>query len=47
MAWLPILPKEDTQLWVRIVFAVGVTLVIWLMYVQLFGMELPVGELFE
>ena len=39
--------KIETKLWVRIVFAVGVTLVIWLMYVQLFEMELPVGELFE
>ena len=39
--------KAQTKLWVRIVFAIGVTLVIWLMYVQLFGMELPVGELFE
>ena len=39
--------RADTQLWVRIVFAVGVTLVIWLMYVQLFDMELPIGELFE
>lgn len=39
--------KAETKLWVRIVFAVGVTLVIWLMYVQLFDMELPIGELFE
>ena len=39
--------KIETKLWVRVVFAVGVTLVIWLMYVQLFDMELPVGELFE
>ena len=39
--------KVETKLWVRIVFAVGVTLVIWLMYVQLFEMELPIGELFE
>lgn len=39
--------KVETRLWVRIVFAVGVTLVIWLMYVQLFDMELPIGELFE
>ena len=39
--------KAQTKLWVRIVFAVGVTLVIWLMYVQLFDMELPIGELFE
>ena len=39
--------KAETKLWVRIVFAIGVTLVIWLMYVQLFDMELPIGELFE
>ena len=39
--------KVETKLWVRIAFAVGVTLIVWLMYVQLFEMELPVGELFE
>ena len=39
--------KAQTKLWVRIVFAIGVTLVIWFMYVQLFDMELPIGELFE
>ena len=37
----------ETKLWVRIVFALVVTGVIWAMYVPLFGMELPVGELFE
>jgi hypothetical protein len=37
----------ETKLWVRIVFALAVTFVIWFMYVQLFGMELPVGSLFE
>ena len=39
--------KVETKLWVRIVFALVVTGVIWAMYVPLFGMELPVGELFE
>ncbi len=39
--------KAETKLWVRIVFSVAVTLVIWLMYVVLFEMELPVGALFE
>ncbi|MBQ8093555.1 MAG: tripartite tricarboxylate transporter TctB family protein [Clostridia bacterium] len=39
--------KADTKLWVRIVFALAVTFIIWFMYVQLFGMDLPVGELFE
>ena len=39
--------KAETKWWVRVIFAVGVTLVIWLMYVQLFEMELPIGELFE
>ena len=39
--------KVETKLWVRIVFALAVTGVIWAMYVPLFGMELPVGELFE
>ena len=39
--------KAETKLWVRIVFALVVTGVIWAMYVPLFGMELPVGELFE
>lgn len=37
----------ETKLWARIVFALAVTAVIWAMYVPLFGMELPVGELFE
>ena len=37
----------ETKLWVRIVFALAVTAVIWAMYVPLFGLELPVGELFE
>ena len=37
----------ETKLWARIVFALVVTGVIWAMYVPLFGMELPVGELFE
>lgn|GEM_PF-304491 len=37
----------QTKLWVRIVFALAVTAVIWAMYVPLFGMELPIGELFE
>ncbi|MBQ7488361.1 MAG: tripartite tricarboxylate transporter TctB family protein [Clostridia bacterium] len=39
--------NAETKLWVRIVFALAVTFVIWFMYVQLFGMELPVGSLFE
>ncbi|MBQ9196107.1 MAG: tripartite tricarboxylate transporter TctB family protein [Clostridia bacterium] len=39
--------KVETKLWVRIVFALAVTAVIWAMYVPLFGMDLPVGELFE
>ena len=39
--------NADTKWWVRVIFAAGVTLVIWLMYVQLFEMELPIGELFE
>ena len=39
--------QAPTKWWVRVIFAVGVTLVIWLMYVQLFEMELPVGALFE
>ena len=33
--------------WMAIVFALAVTGIIWAMYVPLFGMELPVGELFE
>ncbi len=37
----------ETKWWMRAIFAVGVTLVIWLMYVQLFEMELPIGEIFE
>ena len=37
----------ETKLWARIVFALAVTAIIWAMYVPLFGMELPVGELFE
>lgn len=37
----------QTRLWVRIVFAVAVTAVIWATYVPLFGMDLPVGLLFE
>ena len=39
--------KADTKWWVRVIFAIGVTLVIWLMYVVLFEMELPVGAIFE
>ena len=39
--------KAQTKWWVRVIFAVAVTLVVWLMYVQLFEMELPVGALFE
>lgn len=39
--------KIETKLWVRIVFAVVVSLVIWAMYVLLFNMSLPVGMLFE
>jgi hypothetical protein len=30
-----------------VVFSIAVTAVIWAMYVPLFGMELPVGSLFE
>ena len=37
----------ETKLWIRIVFALAVTAIIWAMYVPLFGLELPVGELFE
>ncbi len=37
----------ETKLWVRIVFSIAVTAVIWLMYVVLFDMGLPVGLLFE
>ena len=33
--------------WIVIVFSIAVTAVIWAMYVPLFGMELPVGSLFE
>ena len=39
--------KVETKWWVRVIFALAVTGVIWAMYVPLFGMELPVGELFE
>lgn len=37
----------QTKLWVRIVFALAVTFVIWFMYVRLFSMTLPTGLLFE
>ncbi len=37
----------EVKIWVCIVFAVAVTAIIWAMYVPLFGMELPVGSLFE
>ncbi len=37
----------NLKLWVVIVFSIAVTAVIWGMYVPLFGMELPVGSLFE
>ena len=33
--------------WIVIVFSIAVTAVIWAMYVPLFGLELPVGALFE
>lgn len=36
-----------TKLWVNIVFSVVVAVFIWFMYVQLFGMTLPEGILFE
>ncbi len=36
----------ETKLWVRIVFSLAVTFVIWGMYVVLFGMTLPEGLLF-
>lgn len=36
-----------TKLWVRIVFSVAVALIIYGMYVPLFGMTLPAGLLFE
>lgn len=36
-----------TKLWVNIVFSVVVAVFIWFMYVQLFGMTLPDGILFE
>lgn len=39
--------KLPTKLWVRIVFAVAVSLIIYAMYVPLFGMTLPEGILFE
>lgn len=39
--------KVESKLWVRIVFALAVTVIVWLVYVQLFGMTLPDGELFS
>lgn len=36
-----------TKLWARIVFAIAVTVIIYAMYVPLFGMTLPEGILFE
>lgn len=39
--------KVEAKLWVRIVFAIAVTAVIYLMYVPLFGMTLPSGLLFD
>lgn len=39
--------KIETKLWVRIVFAVVVSVLIWFMYVKLFSMPLPEGLLFE
>ena len=38
--------KIETKLWVRIVFSVVVSLLFWVMYVVLFSMPLPTGELF-
>ena len=35
-----------TKLWVRIVYALAVTAVIYVMYVVLFGMNLPTGSIF-
>jgi hypothetical protein len=37
----------DVKIWAVALFAVAVTGIIWAMYVPLFGMELPIGELFE
>lgn len=37
----------ETKLWVRIVFSIVVALVIYGMYVPLFGMTLPTGMLFD
>lgn len=37
----------EVKIWVAALFALAVTGIIWAMYVPLFGMELPVGELFE
>lgn len=45
--WFAKASGAETKLWQRVVFALAVTGVIWAMYVPLFGMELPVGELFE
>ena len=36
-----------TKLWARIVFSIAVAVIIWAMYVPLFGMTLPAGLLFE
>lgn len=38
--------KIETKLWVRIVYAVVVSAIIWVMYVVLFSMPLPTGILF-
>lgn len=37
----------EVRIWAVALFALAVTGIIWAMYVPLFGMELPVGELFE
>ncbi len=36
-----------TKLWARIVFSVAVSVIIYAMYVPLFGMTLPAGVLFD
>ncbi len=38
--------KIETKLWVRVVFSLVVSVCIWFMYVKLFSMPLPTGELF-
>ncbi len=39
--------KLPTKLWARIVFSIAVSVLVYVMYVPLFGMTLPGGVLFE